>query len=113
MSNTSETSNQTPPIPPPIWTPIVIDDDIGPIRSLQAFNMRNGDVSLARSLFIKSELAPMWHWSPIQNLPPKMAISQTPAFIKCALANMMANKPASVSDALARKQAILVGVAGQ
>lgn len=113
MSNTSETSNQTPPIPPPIWTPIVIDDDIGPIRSLQDFNMRNGDVSQARSLFIQSELAPGWHWLPIQNLPPEMAMSQTSAFIKCALANMMANKPASVSDVLAKRQAILVRIAEQ
>nr|DAD29957.1 TPA_asm: hypothetical protein HUJ06_031425 [Nelumbo nucifera] len=92
------------------WEPLIINDDVGPTTQLVTFNMRNRDLSEARSLLIKSTIPAAYHWRPIANLNLNDAISQTHAFLRVAHAGLAAHRLQGMTDAQMRKVAIILGV---
>nr|DAD29958.1 TPA_asm: hypothetical protein HUJ06_031426 [Nelumbo nucifera] len=72
--------------------------------------MRNGDLSEARSMLIKSTIPTAYHWRPIANVNPNDTISRTPTFIRVAHAGLAAHRPQGMTDAQMRKVAIILGV---
>jgi len=86
-----------------------IAENVGPLSSLKAFCIRNGDLSAAKSLLIRPAVPPMYHWSPISGLAHTAAIANVGAFIRVAHAQMTIGSPAGTAAGLMRKRAIILG----
>ncbi|XP_039031049.1 uncharacterized protein LOC120165647 [Hibiscus syriacus] len=88
-----------------------LNDDVGPIKMVSAFIIKNGNLSDSKSLLVKASIPEIWHWRPIANLPPEHALEYVPMFIRIARAGLMQSKPVAWTNDQLRKMAIIVGVA--
>ena len=91
--------------------PQIIINDVSPFTTPVTFNLRNGDVTEAKSLLVNATVAPVWHWRTIQGLPPEQALKNVDAYIKSAYVSLTSPLPTGWSVGQARKAAIVLGTA--
>jgi hypothetical protein len=79
--------------------------------AIPTFDIRNGDVSDARSLLMKATIPVAYHWVPVANCAPTQAMGNIEGFIKGHISYLTANMPATTTAATVRKLGICLGVA--
>lgn len=98
--------NNTSPAPGP---EVKITGDVGPVKEITTFNIRNGNVNAARSLLVRPTVSQCYHWCPIAGLPHDRAMENMAAYIKVAYVQLQGGL--TKEKALLKKIAICIGVA--
>ncbi|XP_034677805.1 uncharacterized protein LOC117908309 [Vitis riparia] len=100
-----------PAVQPPADLVFTFTEDFGPLTQLKTFDMRDGDLANAKSLFIKPSIPQTWHWRPVENLAPENAVANVGAYIRSVRTSLTMNSPPGWSPQLINKAAIVVGTA--
>ncbi|BAT91233.1 hypothetical protein VIGAN_06254600 [Vigna angularis var. angularis] len=100
--NTSGTGNNAPPE--------FKSYEVTDLPQTQTFNMKNGSPESARSLLVRLAIPEMYHWVPVQGMPPEAAMSHIDAFIKSHHMQLTAHHPFDWTPDRIKKIAICLGI---
>ncbi|XP_047331454.1 uncharacterized protein LOC124935006 [Impatiens glandulifera] len=78
--------------------------------TMPTYDLLNGDIHSITPLLIKPPLDPMYHWVKVAGHHCEDAMFLMDAYIRSHFVHIMTTKPAFVTDAIARKMAIVLGV---